>query len=55
MFKIIKDKTERLFDKHTPLKQTGIELKADAKTLSHNDELKPYLGKVNLIVTSPPI
>ncbi len=54
VFKIIKDKTERLFDKHTPLKQTGIVLKADAKTLSQNDELKSYLGKVNLIVTSPP-
>ena len=54
VFKIIKDKTERLFDKHHPLKQSGLVLKSDAKTLSKNEALKDYLGKVNLIVTSPP-
>ena len=54
VFKIIKDKTERLFDKHQPLKQTGLVLKSDAKKLSQNDALKEYFGKVNLIVTSPP-
>lgn len=54
VFKIIRDKTERLFNKHTPLKQNGIVVKADAKILTQNEELKPYLGKVNLIVTSPP-
>ena len=54
VFKIIKDKTERLFDKHQPLKQTGLVLKSDAKKLSQNESLKQYFGKVNLIVTSPP-
>lgn len=54
VFKIIKDKTERLFDKHQSLKQSGLVLKSDAKTLSKNEALKEYLGKINLIVTSPP-
>lgn len=54
VFKIIKDKTARLFDKHQPLKQAGLVLKSDAKVLSTNGLLKEYLGNVNLIVTSPP-
>lgn len=54
VFKIIRDKTDRLFDKHSLLKQQGVVVKADAKTLSKNEEIKQYLGKVNLIITSPP-
>jgi len=54
VFQILKEKTERLFDKHKSLKGEGIVLKADAKKLTQNEDLKEYAGKVNLVVTSPP-
>ncbi len=54
MFGLLREKTVRMFKKHTEFKQTGIVLKADAKLLSNVDELKPFHKKVSLILTSPP-
>lgn len=54
VFSIVKEKTERLFDKHTITETAGEVFKADVKTLTSNEELAKYIGKVNLIVTSPP-
>lgn len=54
MFNILREKTERLYKKHSGLKQSGVVVKADAKKLSKVDELKPFHKKVSLILTSPP-
>lgn len=54
VFELLRAKTERLYKKHTGLKQSGIVLKADAKKLSEIEELKPFHKKVSLILTSPP-
>ncbi|MFT4224221.1 DNA methyltransferase [Dysgonomonas sp.] len=54
MFTILREKTERLYKKHTGLKQSGVVVKADAKKLSEVDELKPFHKKVSLVLTSPP-
>ncbi|MBS1572359.1 MAG: restriction endonuclease [Bacteroidetes bacterium] len=54
VFKLLREKTERLYKKHTGLKQSGIVVKADAKKLSEVEELKPFQKKVSLILTSPP-
>ncbi len=54
VFELLRDKTERLYKKHSSLKQTGLVLKADAKKLSTIEDLKEYHGKVKLILTSPP-
>lgn len=54
MFNILREKTERLYKKHSGLKQSGVVVKADAKKLSEIDELKPFHKKVSLILTSPP-
>lgn len=54
MFNILREKTERLYKKHSGLKQSGVVVKADAKKLSEVDELKPFHKKVSLILTSPP-
>lgn len=54
VFTIVKEKTERLFEKHTITETSGEVFKADVKTLTSNEELTKYVGKVNLIVTSPP-
>ncbi len=54
IFGLLREKTTRLYKKHEELRQTGIVLKADAKKLSENDQLKQFQKKVNLIFTSPP-
>jgi site-specific DNA-methyltransferase (adenine-specific) len=54
VFKLLREKTERLYKKHSGLKQSGIVVKADAKKLSEVEELKPFQKKVSLILTSPP-
>ena len=54
VFVLLRDKTERLYKKHTGLKQSGVVIKANAKTLSKVEELKPFHKKVSLILTSPP-
>ncbi|MGC4059287.1 MAG: DNA methyltransferase [Chitinophagaceae bacterium] len=42
VFQILKEKTERLFEKHKVLRESGIVLKADAKKLSSTKELLDY-------------
>lgn len=54
MFGLLREKTDRLFKKHSRLQQTGVVVKANAKLLSEVDELKPFQRKVRLILTSPP-
>jgi hypothetical protein len=54
VFGLLRQKSDRLYKKHVELKEKGVALKADVKTLSKNDALKKYHKKVNLIVTSPP-
>lgn len=54
VFKLLREKTERLYKKHTGLKQSGVVVRADAKKISEIEELKPFHKKVNLILTSPP-
>lgn len=54
VFDLLRQKTTRLFKKHTPQKRVANIYKADAKTLSTNSDLKKYKKKVNLILTSPP-
>ena len=54
VFKLLRDKTVRLYKKHTAIKQSGIVVKANARTLSKVEELKPFHKNVSLILTSPP-
>jgi DNA modification methylase len=54
MFGLLREKTERLFKKHTGLKQSGVVVRANAKQLSEVEELKPFHKNVSLILTSPP-
>lgn len=54
VFMLLREKTERLYKKHSGLKQSGIVVKADAKKLIEVEELKPFQKKVSLILTSPP-
>lgn len=54
VFKLLRDKTERLYKKHTEIKQSGVVVKANARNLSQVEELKPFQKKVSLILTSPP-
>lgn len=54
IFQILRDKAERLYEKHKPLLQEGAVFAADAKHLAENLSLQPYLGAAKLVVTSPP-
>jgi DNA modification methylase len=54
VFVLLKEKTDKMYKKHSSLHQDGLVLKADAKKLSQIDQLIPYHKKVNLILTSPP-
>ncbi|MBY0479659.1 MAG: site-specific DNA-methyltransferase [Chitinophagaceae bacterium] len=54
VFDLLREKTERLYKKHSKLGQTGLIIKADAKQLSKVEELKQFHKKVSLILTSPP-
>lgn len=54
VFKLLREKVFRLnSDLELPVSK-GIVACADAKTLSSNEELALYKGKVDLIITSPP-
>jgi site-specific DNA-methyltransferase (adenine-specific) len=54
VFKLLKEKTDRLYKKHSGIKQSGVVVKANARKLSEVEELKPFHKKVSLILTSPP-
>lgn len=54
VFKIIEDKVKKIFEKHESPKIEGTVLLQDAKSLTQNPQLAEYIGKVKLILTSPP-
>lgn len=54
VFEILTQKVERLFKDAPPLESKGVVTVSDAKRLSENAELAEYLGRVRLVVTSPP-
>jgi DNA modification methylase len=54
VFGLLREKTERLYKKHSGLKQTGIVIKANARKLSDVEQLKAFHKKVTLVLTSPP-
>ncbi len=45
MFELLREKTDRLYKKHTGLKQSGIVVKANAKFLSEVEDLKALSQK----------
>lgn len=54
VFELLKEKTERLFKKHTVSQTEGVVVKADVKKLEQVEALEKFKKNVNLIVTSPP-
>lgn len=54
VFEILAAKVERLFKDGAPQGNPGVVAAWDAKKLSENPELAPYLGTAKLVVTSPP-
>lgn len=54
VFALLREKTDRLFKKHRPIKQEGIVVRANAKHLDEVEKLRPYQRKVSLVLTSPP-
>ena len=54
VFDLMRAKTERLYKKHTGIKQSGIVVKANTQRLTGVNELKPFHKKVSLVLTSPP-
>ncbi len=54
VFQLLKEKVDRLFREPPIRGSEGVVVAADAKQLSTHPELQAYLGRVSLIVTSPP-
>lgn len=54
VFNLLREKTVRMFKKHSEIKQQGAVIRADAKQLATIQELEPFKNKVSLILTSPP-
>jgi DNA modification methylase len=54
VFKLLREKTDRLYRKHGEVKQDGIVIKANARNLSQVELLKNFKKKVSLVLTSPP-
>src|SRR5680860_337759 len=54
VFDILKEKVERIFNKHNSPETKSHIIECDAKEISKSTELKKYHGKVDLILTSPP-
>jgi len=54
VFQLLEDKTDRLFRESAPSGSEGLVVAGDAKRLKDSPALKPYVGKVRLVVTSPP-
>ncbi|ARV11724.1 restriction endonuclease [Gilvibacter sp. SZ-19] len=54
VFDILKEKVERVFSKHKSPKKESYILECDAKEISKSEKLKKHIGKVDLILTSPP-
>ena len=54
VFQILREKVEKVFEKHKSPKLEGEVFCANAKTLTTHQKLKDYLSKVDLVLTSPP-
>jgi site-specific DNA-methyltransferase (adenine-specific) len=54
VFQLLEDKADRLFREPAPSGSEGLVLACDAKQLKNAAVLQPYVGKVRLVVTSPP-
>ena len=54
VFQLLKDKSERLYEKHEILGQSGAVFSADAKRLSEYPFLAEFGNRVKLVLTSPP-
>lgn len=54
VFQLLREKTERIFEKNSYSQSEAIVVENDARTISQNDILKKYLKKVDLVLTSPP-
>jgi len=54
VFDNLREKTERVFKKHTSPKNEAFITECDAKEITKSKELKKYQGKVDLLLTSPP-
>ena len=54
VFDNLRDKTERVFKKHSSPKIESFVTECDAKRISKSESLKKYIGKVDLLLTSPP-
>ena len=54
VFDILKEKVERIFGKHNSPKNESFITECDAKEISKSEDFKKYLGKVDLLLTSPP-
>lgn len=54
VFENLRDKTERVFKKHSSPTIEAFVTECDAKELSNSTDLKKFQGKVDLLLTSPP-
>ncbi len=54
VFQLLREKVERLFREGTDFKTSGWVTQADAKQLTSTSGFRDYVGKVRLILTSPP-
>lgn len=54
VFNLLREKTERLYKRHNKFQIEGIVRKIDAKQLVSDLELRNFLKKVDLLLTSPP-
>lgn len=54
VFELLRDKTERLYKKHSINKGEGLVIRANARRLAELPQLQQYLRKVSLVLTSPP-
>lgn len=54
VFQMLRDKTIRLFREGTDFLIQGIVARSDAKYLASTPEFQPYVGQVDLVLTSPP-
>lgn len=54
VFGLLREKTVRMYKKHSEIKNEGVVVRADAKKLATIEELEPFKNKVDLILTSPP-
>jgi len=54
VFDNLREKTERVFQKHKSPKVTSFVTECDAKQISKSEDLKKYKRKVDLLLTSPP-